>query len=42
MSRNIEMNYKQGESEYEVLYPNVKVESVIDIEEHYYTKSQKY
>ena len=40
MAKNIEMNYKQGESEYEVLYPNVKVESVIDIEEHYYTKNE--
>ena len=40
MAKNIEMNYKQGESEYEVLYPNVKVENVIDIEEHYYTKDE--
>ena len=40
MAKNIEMNYKQGESEYEVLYPNVKVENVIDIEEHYYTKNE--
>ena len=43
MARQIEINYK-NESGYEVLYPNVQVNNIIDLEswmsENYYSKSE--
>ena len=40
MAKNIEMNYKQGESEYEVLYPQTVTENVVDINNYFYTKDE--
>lgn len=34
MSKSIEMNYKQGDNDYEVLYPQVTTNEVIDIHEY--------
>lgn len=39
MSKNIEMNYKI-DSGYEVIYPNVQTNSVTDISNYYYDKTQ--
>lgn len=40
MAQNIQMNVKQEDGSYEVVYPQTLVENVIDIQDNYYTQEQ--